>query len=133
MTLRMLNPKTIHPPFARYAHGVEVAPGTRLVFCSGQLGISLDGTIPNSAEGQADLCFQAIGAILAESGMSFGDLIRLNAYVVSRDYLAAYLTTRDKYVRPPWPASTLMIVGGFSRREFKVEVEALAGRRDLTT
>lgn len=126
----MLNPAGIHPALAHYAHGVAVAPGTRLVVCSGQLGIGLDGTIPESAETQADLCFRAIGAILAEAGMGFGDLIRLNAYVADRAFLAAYMATRDRYVRAPWPASTLMVVAGFSRPEFKVEVEALAGRRD---
>jgi enamine deaminase RidA (YjgF/YER057c/UK114 family) len=130
MTLRRLNPTEIHPPLAHYAHGIEVSPGTRLVFCSGQLGIDPHGLIPESAEAQADLCFQAIGTILADAGMGFGDLIRLNAYVVDRAFLPAYMATRERYIRPPWPASTLMIVAGFSRPAFKVEVEALAGRRD---
>ncbi len=130
MTLRMLNPAGIPPALAHYAHGVAVPPGTRLVFCSGQLGIGLDGTIPESAAAQTELCFRAIGAILAEAGMGFGDLIRLNAYVADRTYLSAYMAMRDRYIREPWPASTLMIVAGFSRPEFKVEVEALAGRRE---
>jgi enamine deaminase RidA (YjgF/YER057c/UK114 family) len=130
MSLRRLNPTGIHSPLAHYAHGVEVAAGTRLIFCSGQLGIDPDGRVPESAEDQADLCFQAIGAILADAGMGFADLIRLNAYVVDRAFLPAYMATRDRYIRPPWPASTLMIVAGFSRPAFKVEVEALAGRGD---
>jgi enamine deaminase RidA (YjgF/YER057c/UK114 family) len=128
MSLRRLIPTGIHPPLAHYAHGVEVPPGTRLVFCSGQLGIDATGSIPESAEAQADLCFRAIGAVLAEAGMGFADVIRLNAYVVDRTVLPAYMATRDRFIRPPFPASTLMIVAGFSRPQFKVEVEALAGR-----
>ena len=44
--MRRLNPGAIHPPFAKYAHGIEVDPGAQMVFCSGQLGIGSDGVIP---------------------------------------------------------------------------------------
>src|SRR5271157_5491684 len=124
--MRRLNPTTIHPPFANYAHGVEVAPPSRMVFCSGQLGIGADGAVPEDVEGQARLCFEAIAAILAEAGMALGDVVRLNAYVSSAQYLGGYMRVRDQFVGSPPPASTLMIVQGFSRPEFKVEIEAIA-------
>ena len=47
--MRMLQPDTIAPPFARYAHGVEVPAGHRLVATSGQLGLPADGTVPEGA------------------------------------------------------------------------------------
>ena len=46
--MRRLNPNAIHPPFANYAHGVEVDPGARYVFCAGQLGVGRDGSHFNS-------------------------------------------------------------------------------------
>ena len=126
--MRRLAPDSIHPPFARYAHGVEAPAGSRIVFCSGQLGIEKDGTIPEGVEAQARLCFRAIGAILAEAGMTLDDLVRLNAYVVGAEYLTGYMKVRDEFVSNPPPASTLMIVGGFARPQFKVEIEAIAAR-----
>ena len=36
------------------------------------------------------------------------------------------MTVRDRYVADPLPASTLMIVSGFARPEFLVEVEVVA-------
>jgi 2-iminobutanoate/2-iminopropanoate deaminase len=126
--MRILNPDAIHPPFANYAHGVEVEAGARIVFCSGQLGIGRDGAIPNDVEGQARLCFRAIVAILAEASMSLDDLVRLNAYVASAQYLGGYMRVRDEFVGNPPPASTLMVVQGFARPEFKVEIEAVAAR-----
>lgn len=130
MTFRRLHPASIHPPFANYAHGVEVPAGARLVFCSGQLGISPNATVPEDAGEQADLCFQAIAAVLAEAGMDLKDVIRLNAYVTSAEHLRAYMAARDRHIGSALPASTLMIVGGFARENFKVEVEAIAGRKD---
>ncbi|HEY1783466.1 MAG TPA: Rid family hydrolase [Roseiarcus sp.] len=126
--MRRLNPNAIHPPFAKYAHGVEIGAGSRIVFCSGQLGIGADGVVPDDAESQARLCFRAIAAILSEASMSLADLVRLNAYVSSAQHLGGYMKVRDEFVSNPPPASTLMIVQGFARPEFKVEVEAVAAR-----
>ena len=63
-----LSPTTIHPPFSAYSNGVEVPAGQKLVLCSGQLGISKEGVVPASTAEQAELCFDNIAAILAESG-----------------------------------------------------------------
>jgi 2-iminobutanoate/2-iminopropanoate deaminase len=126
--MRRLNPSTIHPPFANYAHGLEVQAEARMVFCSGQLGVGRDGAVPEDVEDQARLCFRAIAAILGEARMSLADVVRLNAYVSAAEHLAGYMKVRDEFVADPPPASTLMIVQGFSRPEFKVEIEAVAAQ-----
>ncbi|WP_102224293.1 RidA family protein [Acidimangrovimonas sediminis] len=126
--MRPLAPETIAAPFARYSHGVEAPAGTRLVVTSGQLGLRADGTLAEDARGQADQCFANITAILAEAGMAPGDVIRINAFVTDRAYMQGYMAARDAWladVAVP-PASTLVIVSGFTRPEFKVEVEVTA-------
>lgn len=121
-----LTPATIKPPFARYSHGVEVPGDARLVFCSGQLGISADDVVPADAGEQAELCFANIAAILAEAGMGLQNIIRINAYVTDRSHMRPYMDVRDRLFAHPAPASTLMIVSGFTREEFKVEIEVVA-------
>ncbi|SFU04378.1 RidA family protein [Mesorhizobium sp. YR577] len=123
---RFLTPKTIKPPFARYSHGVEVPAGKRLVLCSGQLGIGPDDAIPEDAGAQAELCFGNIAAILGEAGLTLKDIVRINAFVTDRVYLRPYMDVRDRLFSDPAPASTLMIVSGFARPEFKVEIEVIA-------
>jgi enamine deaminase RidA (YjgF/YER057c/UK114 family) len=125
---RALNPAAVRAPFGRYSHGVAVPAGARLVFCSGQLGLKVGDMLPPTIEGQAEVCFQNIAAVLAEDGMTMADVVRLDAYVTKREDMRAYMTVRDRYVSEPWPASTLLIVGGFSRPEFLVEVEATAAK-----
>lgn len=121
-------PPTIRAPFARYSHGVEVPPGARLVVCSGQLGIAADDAIPEDAGAQTELCFANIAAILENGGMALSDIVRINAYVTDRDHLKPYMAVRDRLFADPAPASTLMIVSGFAREDFKVEIEAMAAR-----
>jgi len=126
--LKTHTPPALHPPFAAYSHGVEVPPGARLLFASGQLGITRDKIVPEDAAGQADLCFQAIGSILGSAGMGFADIVRINAFVTDRAWLKDYMAVRDRYVASPPPASTLMIVSGFAAEIYKVEVEVVAAK-----
>lgn len=121
-----LSPTTIHPPFSAYSNGVEVPAGQKLVFCSGQLGITKDGVVPPATEAQADLCFDNIAAILAESGLGLEHVVRINAYVSGREHLRPYMDVRNRRFGAPLPASTLMVVSGFARPEFFVEVEVIA-------
>ena len=124
--LKPHTPPSLHPPFARYSHGVEAPPGARLLFASGQLGITRDKQVPEDARGQADLCFKALAEILASAGMTFRDVVRINAFVTDRAYLKDYMAIRDLYVADPPPASTLLIVSGFAAEVYKVEVEIVA-------
>jgi enamine deaminase RidA (YjgF/YER057c/UK114 family) len=128
--MHMLTPPTIASPFAAYAHGVEVPPGARLVVTSGQLALAADGTVPIGAEAQARLCFTNCAAILAEAGMTPADVIRINAFVTDRTYMPGYMAARDAWLAgvTRLPASTLVIVSGFTRPEFLVEVEVTAAK-----
>ncbi len=92
---RPLNPAGIRAPFGRYSHGVAVPAGARLVFCSGQLGVKVGDMVSRAVEGQAEVCFQNIAAILAEAGMGFGDVVRINAYVTNREDMKSYMTVRE--------------------------------------
>ena len=126
--MHSLNPPSIAPPFARYAHGVEVPAGHRIVMTSGQLALAPDGRVPDGAEAQARLCFAACAAILADAGMGPADVVRINAFVTDRGHMAGSMAARDAWLADVTrlPASTLVIVSGFTRPEFLVEVEVTA-------
>lgn len=129
--MNRLRPTAIRPPFGHYAHGIEIPPEARIVMTSGTLGVRPDDTIADRAEDQADQCFSNISAILAEAGMGPGDVVRINAFVTDRAFMADYMRARDRWLMGQAPAaSTLVIVSGFTRPEFKVEVEVTAARVD---
>lgn len=126
--MKRLLPEGVHPPFARYVHGVEIPPGWRLVRTSGQLGVEENGDIPEDAFAQARLCFRNISATLQAAVMNANDIFYVSAYVTDRAYMAAYMKARDEFVAAVSspPSSTLMIVSGFTLEAFKVEVEVWA-------
>ena len=125
---RALNPAAIAAPLARYSHGVLVPAGHAWLATSGQLAVGPDGAVPDDAEAQCVLIFEALGAILAEGGMDFSHVVQFRAYVTDRAYFPVYGAVRARYVAGDAFASTLIVVSGFTRPEFKVEVELTAAR-----
>ncbi|MEO9824300.1 MAG: RidA family protein [Paracoccaceae bacterium] len=130
--MQELQPASIAKPFARYAHGVEVPAGSRFIFTSGQLGMTAEGEVPADEVTQAEICFANIDAILGSAGAERGDVVRINAYVTDRAYMAGYMAARDAWLADVerLPASTLMIVAGFTREEFRVEIEVIAAVKE---
>ena len=58
------------------------------------------------------------------------DIFHLSAYVTDRAHMQGYMKARDLFLADTptdrLPSSTLVIVSGFTRPEFKVEVEVWA-------
>lgn len=115
-------------PLARYSPGVEIGGAERLILCSGQLATSASGQVPSSVFDQTTQCLENAEMILKSAGVDRRAMVKLTAYVTDRRHLADYMAARDAFFcnrRDP-PASTLLIVSGFSRPEFLVEVEVIA-------
>ncbi|MBL8805473.1 MAG: RidA family protein [Rhodospirillales bacterium] len=120
-------PPELAAPLARYVHAVEISTPGRMLFASGQLAVAKDGAVPSGIDAQCDLIFANLDAILRSAGMGRSDVVRVNAFVIERDDLKPYMAARDRWFagyEPP--ASTLMMVAGFTRPEFKVEIEIVA-------
>jgi 2-iminobutanoate/2-iminopropanoate deaminase len=129
---KALNPTSIAPPFGDYSHGIKSGPVSGFVVTSGQLGLAPDGSCSADVRKQAEQCFANIDAILHEAGCGRADIVRLSAFVTDRAFFADYMAVRDEWLADVAirPASTLLIVSGFTREEFKVEIEATAIKRD---
>lgn len=110
-----------------YSHTVVVAPGSRLVYISGQVPIDADGKVPEGWAGQTRLTFRNVEAALAAGGAGWGDVIKLTYFVTGIDELPAIRSIRDEFVdtaRPP--ASSLVRVAGLFRPDLLIEIEAVA-------
>lgn len=126
--MRQLTPASVHPPVAPYSHALEVPPGTRLIFCAGQVGMMRDGTVPDGIEAQGEQCFKNIAGVLAEGGMTLRDVVRLNIFLVRREDFAPLSAIRDRHIGTPPPASTLLFVAGLAGPNLLVEIEATAAK-----
>jgi len=103
------NPASLFPPYAAYAHAVEVPAGARTLYVSGLNGYEADGrTLPSDFEGQARLAWRHLGAALAAAAMTYADLVQL------RFDLACRTVVVQQLLEPAW----------------RIEVEAVAAKVD---
>jgi enamine deaminase RidA (YjgF/YER057c/UK114 family) len=126
--LTRITPGTIHPPAAHYSHATGVPPNARWLYLSGQVGAAPDGTIPDDAAAQAEICFQNIREILRAADMAPADLVRLTTYLVDLRDRAGYMAIRDRFVGSPPPGSTLLVIAGLADPRYKIEIEAVAAK-----
>ena len=119
-------PDGIAPPFSRYLHGVEAAPGARWLHISGQVGIDPEGELADGAEAQMALCWRNILTVLGNAGMGARDIVKVTAYLTRQQDTALYREVRDRMLEGAETASTLVIVSGLAHPDWLVEIEAVA-------
>ncbi len=122
-----ISPQSIHKPFGNYSHGI-LNSETGFLMTSGQLGINLNGSIPTSFSEQTKICFSNIFSILKDAKLDLEDILRLNTFLTDRKNLDEYMKIRDRFFSnvSVKPASTVVIVSGFTKEDFLIEIEATA-------
>lgn len=104
----------------------SVAAGDPL-FSSGQAGFDDGRLVGGDFESQLHQAFRNLGRVLHEQGASLDTIVRLNSYLSDPAQYGAFQRIRAEYLRPPYPASTAVVVG-FVFEGMLVELEAVAVR-----
>lgn len=127
---RFLNPASM-PPAKGYSQLVEIPPGNRLLYLSGQVALDSTGRLTSTDfRTQADQVFRNLAAGLAAAGASFADVVKLNFYVLDARHLPVLREVRDRYINAAAPpASTLVEVRRLFREDVLLEVDAIAAVR----
>jgi enamine deaminase RidA (YjgF/YER057c/UK114 family) len=112
------------------AHGTEIPPNARFLFCNGQVGARLDGTVPEERQQQIEVIFERIRLILAASNMTFDDVVKFTVYVTDKSILDDYFCIRGRIMGDHNPPATLLVVKGFPRSGVEVEIETIAAKAD---
>lgn len=126
MTLRQLNPDTVFPPYANYAHAVEVAAGSRLLFISGLNGFEPDGaSMPTDFDGQVELIWDHLEQILTAADMTIADLASLRFYLAEPALDPANVAALKRRLGDHHAARTV-VCAGLLEPGWLVEIEAVA-------
>ncbi|TAG00160.1 MAG: RidA family protein [Betaproteobacteria bacterium] len=123
-------PPSIYKPLSTYNHAIELPPGARILESSGQLPVRVDGSWPDGIAAQTQLVWENVLAILQSADMGVEHLVRVKTFLIHREHMAEYSRVRSGFLGDCRPASTLLIVSGFTRPEWLVEVEITAAKVD---
>ena len=126
MVLRQHNPPEVFPPYVNYAHAVEVAAGSRLLFISGLNGYQSDGTtLPSSFDEQAELVWTHLERILTEANMTINCLVSLRFYLAEPALDPANVAILKRRLGDHHAARTV-ICAGLLEPGWLIEIEAIA-------
>ncbi len=127
MTRKEIQPASAPKPVAEYAHGVEVTGG-RTLYTAGQIALDADGQLVGAGDirDQARQVFRNIQAIVEEAGGEMNDIVKLTTFLTDMDDYAGFVEVRSEFLRPPFPAATLVAVSSLVKPEWLLEVEAIA-------
>ncbi len=127
MPLILHNPSCVAAPLGRYTHAVEVQPGARLVFLSGQVPVAKDGSVPSTLAAQADQVYANIVAILDTLGAAPSSIVKLTTFLTEDDDGDDCVRkARAKYLGEYRPASTAVFVSRLVDPTWKIEIDAVA-------
>jgi len=126
MAKRALQPSAVRAR-GSYSPGWEVSGG-RLIYVAGQIPWNAEGknVALGDVAGQARQVFANIQAVLAESGASLGDVIKLTIFTTDIRFRDAINQVRGETFQPPYPASTQVAVAALADPDWLVEIEAVA-------
>lgn len=125
--LTPINPKSIAAP-GPYSHGIKAEGIGSVLFVSGQVGIKPDGSVAEGIGQQTKTAFQNLLAVLADSGMTAGNIAKLTIYLTDEANLPGFLPAGGPFLPNPPPAITLVYVKALARPALLVEVDAIAVR-----
>jgi 2-iminobutanoate/2-iminopropanoate deaminase len=127
MANKFHNPKSVALA-GKYSLGCEIAATARVLFVAGQVGLDGNGKLADGIEAQCDQVWKNIGEVLKEAGMGYGDIVKITSFLTDSRFIAANRASRDKVIKEPYPASTLLIIQGLADPAMLVEIEVVAAK-----
>ena len=109
---------------------VEIPPGSRILFISGQTATDADGNTPADAETQADIVYAKVGQTLRDAGMDWSDVVKTNLYMTNPADIGAIIQAGAKHNPGGVQAGTLVYIKALARPEVLIELGAVAAKKD---
>lgn len=120
------NPETVHKPVAPYVHQIEVTGPNKWLTLSGQLGLEIDGMVPDDPLEQLQLALDNIRRNLEAANMNVEDLTKMVFYLVGDFNADKRREIIGDFLGEHLPCTTMIYVVALAAPVFKVEVDAWA-------
>jgi len=112
-----------------YSQAVVTQLGSStLVLTAGQIAADAAGTplAPGDVGAQTRIVFDRLAAVLAESGASLDDVVKVQIFLTDMSQFAAVSAIRNEYLAGINPASTVVEIGATVIEGCDIEIEAMA-------
>ncbi|MGO6844567.1 RidA family protein [Rhizobium ruizarguesonis] len=108
-----------------YIHALEIRQPSRLLFVSGTMGLDQQGIAAADLEGQLELIWSNLRAILTSADMTVYNIVRLTSYLSDGAFMEANQNARLLALNGRAVPTTAIIVETL-RDDWLVEIEIVA-------
>ncbi|MGO8074935.1 RidA family protein [Rhizobium leguminosarum] len=108
-----------------YIHALEVRHPSRLLFVSGTMGLDRQGMAAADLEGQLEVIWSNLRAILTSADMTVDNIVRLTSYLRDGAFVEANQNARVRALGGRAVPTTAIIVETL-RDDWLVEIEIIA-------
>ncbi|MBY5799876.1 RidA family protein [Rhizobium leguminosarum] len=108
-----------------YIHALEVRHPSRLLFVSGTMGLDQQGMAAADLEGQLELIWSNLRAILTSADMTVDNIVRLTSYLSDGAFMEPNQNARLRALGGRAVPTTAIIVETL-RHDWLVEIEIIA-------
>ena len=111
-----------------YSQGVKVSQAQSLLFLSGQVAYTADGSPAHRGDfkAQARGAYQAIKDLVESQGGTLANVVKLTTYVTDMRYRVDLPPIREEFFGKKGPASTLVEISALAHPDWMIEIEAIA-------
>ena len=126
MKKSIINAKNAPAAVGPYVHAVKAG---NFVFTSGQIGLIPEtGVLAQGIAAQTEQVLKNLGAVLAEVGLTYTDVIKTTVFLDSMDDFAVVNEIYAKYFTEDAPARSCVEVAALPKEALvEIEVVAVAG------
>lgn len=125
LTLHGVQLTSLDPQPRSYAHGALITEVDRILFISGQVPETPEGTVPDDFDAQCRLAWHNVLTVLEAAGMTERNLVKVTIFLSDRQYREANARIRHEVLGDHNPALTIIITGIYDEA-WLLEIEATA-------
>ena len=125
MKIKSVNSMACPTPLGGYSQAILIQGVGKLLFISGQIPESKDGTVPNDFESQCRLVWSNVIAQLEAAEMAIANITKVTIFLSERKYADINGVIRKEILGEHKPALTVIITGIFDEK-WLLEIEAVA-------
>jgi len=122
------NPLGIALPMGEYTHLTIVPSEAELIVSSGQVGIDIEGNIPDSVEKQFQIALENTITLLKSENINTDGIIKVNIWLTETVDKEVFVDIYKKFHNGSSPSMTLAYVSALGTPDLKVELEVWAAR-----
>lgn len=127
-----LNPSQAPKPIGAYSM-VSRVKMSEMVFVAGQVPLDNEGNLVGMGDpgAQVSQVYRNIGLVLEGVGASFENIVEMTTCLTSAEFIKPFYNARQEFFKKVYPngdfpPNTIMVINELVRKEFLVEISAIA-------